>query len=65
MTPSAWLVLLTDTAGDPLLVNLAQVTWIFVHENGATCLTFVSRDFVLVQEPVTTIATLIAAAAAE
>jgi hypothetical protein len=64
MTPSAWLVRLTDLCDDPVLVNLALVTSIIVHENGSTCVTFVSRDWMLVQEPVDTIATLIAAPAA-
>lgn len=44
MTPSAWLVLLTDTDDEPCLVNLAHVAYVVLHATGATCLTFTSLD---------------------
>jgi hypothetical protein len=62
MTPSAWFVLLTDTEDDPTLVNMAHVTHVEVHVTGATLLSFVTREAVLVHEPVETLAELIAAA---
>lgn len=61
MTPSAWLVLLTDTDDDPCVVNLAQVAYVMTHATGATCITFTSREAILVQQTPQEIARMCAA----
>ena len=65
MTPSAWLVLLTDTEDDPCVVNLAHVAYIVTHATGATCITFTSREAILVQQTPDDIARLCAAVSLE
>ena len=61
MAPSAWLVLLTDSEDEPCLINLAHVAYIVTHASGATCLTFTSREAILVQQTPEEIARLCAA----
>ena len=62
METPPWLVLLTDCEDDPCLVNLAHVTSVVAHMSGGACLTFTSRDVLVVQQTPQEIVTLAQAA---